>query len=196
MDPLIAHQRVHFASSMMRSHHRAWRMWRDGTHVNLTARTLLLSMMSVFACHASTLARADGMTGVEDTDLSKAVSDLAVFQAESGGFRSIISTNKQPSVDATYNALLIASLYGQLDKVNVTSCTKFIYSLENSDGGFSKRPGRRSDVKSVWLALLSLQYMRLPTTKTHVGAISMASVVKFVRSPYGIMIITLSIIDW
>lgn len=90
------------------------------------------------------------------TGFSSVVSRLKDFQAQGGGFKG---TSGKPTAEATNNALLLASLYGLTNKVNTTEATKFITSLENSDGGYGPTPGSPSDVESTRNALQSLQHI-------------------------------------
>jgi hypothetical protein len=85
------------------------------------------------------------------------ISELLSLQSANGGFRSTPSYQKEPSIEATANALFLASLYGLIDRINVSACLHFISNLENADGGFAKRPGTDSSVKSTMLAVASLQ---------------------------------------
>jgi len=125
----------------------------------------LLTIISIclIAC-ISTSEAWNGFTSV--------VTKLTNFQTPSGGFRG---TNGKPSIEATSNALLLASLYNLQSKVNTTEAANFITSAENSDGGYGPAPGSASDIESVKYALQGLQHVgRKPTNP--------ASVLNYIKS--------------
>ena len=120
--------------------------------------TLLWTAVSSGCISTISLSDSSGPGPALDLRGSGAVlSELLGLQSASGGFRSTPSYQKEPSIEATANALFLASLYGLTDRINVSACLNFISNLENADGGFAKRPGTDSSVKSTMLAVASFQ---------------------------------------
>ena len=55
------------------------------------------------------------MNQSQQTGFQTVIQDLASFQSKSGGFSALVG--EQPTLEATADALFIASIYGLLDKV-------------------------------------------------------------------------------
>jgi len=83
---------------------------------------------------------------------------LNTFQANNGGFRSAHSD--PPTLEATSNALFIASLLAEQHTINVDDAVSFLGTLENSDHGFGQQPGAATDLESVRQYVLSYHYLK------------------------------------
>ncbi|KAJ5074347.1 geranylgeranyl transferase type beta subunit [Anaeramoeba ignava] len=86
------------------------------------------------------------------------ISNLDKFQNPyNGGFSWQYSD--APNIQATSGALLLSSLYGLRDLINISLAEQFIHGLKNKDYGYSFHAGIPSDVQAVFYALWSYQLL-------------------------------------
>jgi hypothetical protein len=108
----------------------------------------------------------------QQTGFQTVIQDLASFQSKSGGFSALVG--EQPTLEATADALFIASIYGLLDKIDAAAASKFVDTLKTADGVTAPKAGLPATTSSVRDALLINGHTGVSVDKT--------SVEKFLRS--------------
>lgn len=107
------------------------------------------------------------LCGGVHTGFGGVLSEISKFQQhDSGGFRRFLAIDIPPSLDATTDALFLASLFGLRSQIRPLDATTFVEACRNPDGGFGARPGMTSDVSSVRDAVQASQYLNIPLPTT------------------------------
>lgn len=101
------------------------------------------------------------------------IQDLASFQTGNGGFSSV--PGEQATLEATADAMFLASVYGLLDKIDAAAASKYVDSLK-VEGAFAPKAGMPATTTSLRDALL---------ISGHTGvSVDKAGVEKFLRALY------------
>ncbi|MGD2062342.1 MAG: terpene cyclase/mutase family protein [Nitrospirota bacterium] len=103
---------------------------------------------------------------------AKAIDFLRKCQDSSGGFTAEPTYGKTPNVIFTYNALMAASLFDALDRIDMHKAADFILALGGEDGGIAatKKAGERATLATTYYGVESLHLLglldRLESVKT------------------------------
>eukprot|EP01125_Pyxidicula_operculata_P022751 TRINITY_DN9550_c0_g1_i1.p1 TRINITY_DN9550_c0_g1~~TRINITY_DN9550_c0_g1_i1.p1 ORF type:complete len:971 (+),score=279.65 TRINITY_DN9550_c0_g1_i1:71-2983(+) len=107
--------------------------------------------------------------------INAVVTNLAEHQASNGGF--VTMRDSEPTLEATSQALFLASLFGLKDTLNLDGVAGFLQTVHNQDHGYGKFVGAPSDLDSVRDALLVHAHLGKPVENS-------AELVKFIHSLY------------
>lgn len=109
----------------------------------------------------------------ENDGYTYVVQRLNKFQTSSGGFK-LRESDTSESLEATADAIFLASLFGLKEEINVENVAKYLNSLRNPDFGFGKNPGNASNLEATSQVISCSKHIK--------GTISLDNVAAFVKS--------------